>query len=275
MTTPPRSGHPPGSDPLLVPPIGPRPAAESEPSARHTRPGSVRRPGGPPSRRRHPARGARATALTVSVVATGAVAAGLAYSEGAWSADTDPASAGSTDQPSGSPTVVDGTSDPSVAAAPDTITAEGTTPDATTTDATTPDVVAPEGASPTPSTSVTPTTPPATAPPTDVAVEVSGYADGAYLGTSEYTEWGDVQVQVTISNGAIVEVVAVEYPTDRKSRSINGRAVPMLEAQAVALQSAELDVVSGATYTSRTYADSLQAALDQAALAESQETETS
>ena len=51
--------------------------------------------------------------------------------------------------------------------------------------------------------------------------------------------------------------------------------VRRLEVEAVALQSADLDIVSGATYTSRTYADSLQAALDQAALAATQEEGTS
>ena len=96
-----------------------------------------------------------------------------------------------------------------------------------------------------------------------------------YLGTAEYTEWGDVQVQVTISDGAIIDIAAVQYPTGRKSSSINDRAVPMLEAEAVVLQSADLDIVSGATYTSRTYADSLQAALDQAALAATRQGATS
>ena len=49
----------------------------------------------------------------------------------------------------------------------------------------------------------------------------------------------------------------------------------MLEAKAIVLQNADLDIVSGATYTSRTYADSLQAALDQAALAATQQGATS
>ena len=72
-------------------------------------------------------------------------------------------------------------------------------------------------------------------------------------------------MQVTISAGGIVDVAALEYPSSRKSSAINGQAIPMLEADAIATQSADLDIVSGATYPSRTYADSLQAALDQAA----------
>lgn len=189
-------------------------------------------------RRRHPARGARALALAASVVATGAVTSALAYSEGAWGADNDVAVNGSADQLASSAITVDS----SVAAT-----------------------------STTPSTSTATTTTPETTQPAEVSAESSGYADGVYLGTAEYTEWGDVQVQVTISDGGIVDVAAVEYPTGRKSSSINGQAVPMLEAEAVALQTAELDIVSGATYTSRTYADSLQAALDQAALAAARE----
>jgi len=100
-------------------------------------------------------------------------------------------------------------------------------------------------------------------------VTPSSSTDGVYMGTAEYTEWGDVQVEVAMSGGEIVDVVAVQIPAGRKSSSINDRAEPMLEAQAIEIQAADLDIVSGATYTSITYADSLQAALDQAALAES------
>jgi uncharacterized protein with FMN-binding domain len=93
------------------------------------------------------------------------------------------------------------------------------------------------------------------------------YADGVYTGTAEFTRWGDVQVQVTIANGQIVEVATVQSPGDRKSVAINNRAQPVLEAEAIAAQSADIDAVSGATYTSRTYQASLQSALDQAAQA--------
>ena len=181
--------------------------------------------------------------MTASVVATGAVAAALAYSEGAWGTDSNVAVTGSADQRVSSATTVD-----SSAAATSTIAADTAT-------------------SATPSTSVASTTTPETTRPAEVTAESPGYADGVYLGTAEYTEWGDVQVQVTVSDGGIVDIAAVQYPTGRKSAAINNQAIPMLEAEAVALQSADLDIVSGATYTSHTYADSLQAALDQVALA--------
>ena len=91
------------------------------------------------------------------------------------------------------------------------------------------------------------------------------YADGTYTGAAEYTRWGDVQVQVTVSGGKVVSVQEIQAPSDGRSASINSRAQPILESEAVARQSAKLDIVSGATYTSRAYAASLQAALDQAA----------
>lgn len=93
------------------------------------------------------------------------------------------------------------------------------------------------------------------------------YADGIWPGTAEYTEWGDVQVEVVVIGGQIFDIRTVQIPDDRKSTRINNRATPVLEAAAIAIQAADLDIVSGATYTSRTYEVSLQAALDQAALA--------
>ena len=101
-----------------------------------------------------------------------------------------------------------------------------------------------------------------------VNAESGGYNDGAFSGTSEYTRWGDVRVQVTIVDGQLVDIVEIQMPNDRKSAQINRAAVPVLEAQAIAAQTADLDIVSGATYTSQAYEASLQAALDQAVIAE-------
>ena len=201
------------------------------------------------SRHRHPARSARALALAASVVATGAVASGLAYSEGAWGGANSEVASGSAGSAAMSATGVDTT-----VASPSTIESDA-------------DVLA------APSTTAETTSPETT--PADAPAAASGYADGVQLGTAEYTEWGNVQVEVTIGDGVIVDVAAVEYPTGRRSSEINDQAVPMLEAQAIALQSADLDIVSGATYTSRAYADSLQAALDQAAIASAQEASSS
>lgn len=79
------------------------------------------------------------------------------------------------------------------------------------------------------------------------------------------TQWGPVQVAATIANGKVCAVRTLQYPDgDRKSASINARAVPMLEAQAEAAGSANIDGVSGATFTSMGYVTSLQGAIDRA-----------
>jgi hypothetical protein len=76
--------------------------------------------------------------------------------------------------------------------------------------------------------------------------------------------WGEVQVAVTLEGGDIIDVESLALPLgDRHSSGINQRAEPVLRQQAIAIDSADVDVVSGATYTSRAYALSLQSALDQ------------
>jgi uncharacterized protein with FMN-binding domain len=105
------------------------------------------------------------------------------------------------------------------------------------------------------------------ATPATSATKAAGaaYKDGVFTGAAEYTKWGDVQVQVTIANGKVTAVKTLQSPTDRKSARINAQAQPVLEQEAIAAQSATIDMVSGATYTSTTYKQSLQAALDLAA----------
>lgn len=78
--------------------------------------------------------------------------------------------------------------------------------------------------------------------------------------------WGDVQVEATFdSSGALVDVVALQTPNDRsRSIEINDYAVPQLTSEALADQSASIDSISGATYTSNDYARSLQSAIDAA-----------
>jgi uncharacterized protein with FMN-binding domain len=84
-------------------------------------------------------------------------------------------------------------------------------------------------------------------------------------GASEMTSYGVVQVRVVIANGAITDVTAVQYPqSEREDIRINSKAVPMLRAQVLAAQSAKIDGVSGATFTTDGYVTSLQSALDAA-----------
>lgn len=80
------------------------------------------------------------------------------------------------------------------------------------------------------------------------------------------TRYGPAQVRVTVSAGKIVKVEAVELQNaDRKSQEISSYAAPILQQSALSKQTAAVDAVSGATYTSLSYAASLQSALDQVA----------
>ena len=93
-------------------------------------------------------------------------------------------------------------------------------------------------------------------------------ADGTVVtGPAVDTRWGPVQVRVTVSGGRITDVEVVEYPTENgKDRQINARALPVLVQETLDAQSADVDMVSGATVTSEGYLGSLQAALDEAGL---------
>ncbi|WP_369221795.1 FMN-binding protein [Streptomyces sp. R39] len=86
-------------------------------------------------------------------------------------------------------------------------------------------------------------------------------------GNTVQTRWGPVQVKVTIKNGKITDVTAVQYPSENpRDQQINDYALPQLRSEALAAQSASIDTVSGATYTSEGYQQSLQSALDSAGL---------
>ena len=86
-------------------------------------------------------------------------------------------------------------------------------------------------------------------------------------GDAASTRWGPVQVQLTVTDGRITDVEVVEYPSDNgKDQQINARALPVLVQETLDAQSADIDMVSGATVTSDGYVESLQSALDQAGL---------
>ena len=80
------------------------------------------------------------------------------------------------------------------------------------------------------------------------------------------TRYGPVQVSVTIEGGQIADVTALQLPSGGRSGQISSIVEPRLRSQALSAQSANIDGVSGATYTSEAYAQSLQAALDDAGL---------
>ena len=88
---------------------------------------------------------------------------------------------------------------------------------------------------------------------------------GQLTGSAVQTPFGTVQVQVTMQNGQITDVQALQMPSDqRRSQQISQYAAPQLRSEALTAQSAQVDSISGATYTSEGYAQSLQSALDQA-----------
>lgn len=100
-------------------------------------------------------------------------------------------------------------------------------------------------------------------PPSPPAASPSaGYT---YTGDSAYTDFGYVTVQITVADRRIVDVVAVEMPADEaRSVALSARVEPILRERALAAQSANFDTVSGATWTSEAYQESLQSALAKA-----------
>ena len=87
------------------------------------------------------------------------------------------------------------------------------------------------------------------------------------VGSVVSNPYGDVQVEVVVRDGQLSDVEALELPSDRqRSQYINSIAGPELRQEALQARSANIDVISGATYTSQSYAQSLQNALDQAGL---------
>jgi uncharacterized protein with FMN-binding domain len=92
-------------------------------------------------------------------------------------------------------------------------------------------------------------------------------AAGTYKGAAVQTRFGAVQVQITVSGGAITDVTPLQLTDDdRKSIQISNRAAPLLRSEVLAAQSADVQSISGATVTSNAYLTSLQAALDAANL---------
>ena len=93
----------------------------------------------------------------------------------------------------------------------------------------------------------------------------SSSATKTATGSAISTRYGPVQLKVTVSGGKITKVEAVQLPSsDPKSAEISSFAEPQLRQSALTKQSASVDAVSGATYTSDGYKTALQSALDQA-----------
>src|SRR3954447_14912468 len=88
-----------------------------------------------------------------------------------------------------------------------------------------------------------------------------------YVGSAVETRYGVVQVAVTVTGGHLDSVNFVQLTAfDGRSQEINSQAAPILLQETVAAQSSQIDTVSGATYTTDGYVQSLQSALDQAGI---------
>ncbi len=108
--------------------------------------------------------------------------------------------------------------------------------------------------------------PPPTAAPTPAPAQASGqYRDGRYTGPAVDAFYGEVQVQAIVQGGKLTDVQVPMYPNDRRtSVRINNQAIPWLQQEAIQAQSANIDIISGATLTSEAFQESLQAALESA-----------
>lgn len=103
------------------------------------------------------------------------------------------------------------------------------------------------------------TPPAAVSTPTTTA----GATTKTITGDSIETRFGPVQVRITVTNGKITSATAIDYPTDTpRDQQINAYAIPTLNQEAVGSTTASINMVSGATYTSDGYLQSLQSALD-------------
>ena len=101
--------------------------------------------------------------------------------------------------------------------------------------------------------------------PTNTSSQQGAYKNGTYTGSVADAFYGNIQVQAVITNGQISDVIFLQYPNDRStSIAINTQAMPYLKQEAIQAQSAQVDIVSGASDTSQAFQQSLASALAQA-----------
>ena len=116
----------------------------------------------------------------------------------------------------------------------------------------------------------TATAAPATSTPVATATQPAATATATtrtYVGPVEYDQFGAVQATITVAGGKVTAVTITAPEDNPRSAAINEQAIPILQSETLQAQSASIDLVSGATYTSQAYEQYLQAALDQAHIA--------
>jgi len=93
----------------------------------------------------------------------------------------------------------------------------------------------------------------------------SGLKDGTYNGSVTDAFYGPMQVAAIVKNGKLVDVQFLKFPNDQgESIEVNSRSNPILKQEAIAAQSANVNIVSGATQSSEAFSQSLAQALAQA-----------
>ncbi len=98
-----------------------------------------------------------------------------------------------------------------------------------------------------------------------IAAATGSYADGTYNGPVVDAYYGLVQIQAIVQGNRLARIRVLQYPSDRRtSVFINRQALPMLRDEVIQAQSANVDIISGATLTSRAFIRSLGSALNQA-----------
>ena len=104
-----------------------------------------------------------------------------------------------------------------------------------------------------------------TAAPTVAPAKPVGGVTGSFTGSVANTRYGPVQVKITVENGKITDVQAVQAPSGSNDRYTQ-KAVPVLRQQTIAIQSANVQGVSGASFTSYGWYQSLASAISKAGL---------
>ena len=196
--------------------------------------------------KRHAAKGSRAVALGLSLTSSFGLAGGLYYADHASATTTSAARSVATPVA----TRIAATTAATLPVASAMTNSTGSADDAPTT------------AAPTAATTTVAVVASTNAAP---VAATNALANGTFDGSTIDTKYGPVQVEISAAGGKITAVTVLVSPNgDRKSVQINSRAVPALNSETMNAQSASIDTVSGATYTSDAYVQSLQSALDQA-----------
>lgn len=117
------------------------------------------------------------------------------------------------------------------------------------------------------SSSTTTATTPAPAATTAAPTPAKAKPSGTFTGSTSQTRFGPVQVQITLVNGKITAANALQYPNnDFRSQQISQQAIPYLVQETLAANSADIQGVGGASYTSQGWYDSLVSALAKAGM---------